>query len=128
MVELEARWALKARAKHEIGHYHGRTGPLPRWPRLRPAPIREKMRLGYAPPDNPLPRTGALRGGITRSVSRSGEKIEARVGVNGVAVVMQERGNRTVPARSYLERGARRKEKHVAELVSAGLRRALRLP
>lgn len=131
-VELEVRWAIEygaiaieLQAKREIGQYHPALGPLPRWPSLRPSTLREKRRLGYAPPDNPLLRTGAMRAAITHSVSGPGEKIETRVGVNGVVAVVQERGGGRVPARSYLERAARRKERQMVERIATGVRRAL---
>ncbi|MGH7078126.1 MAG: hypothetical protein ACREFU_08500 [Acetobacteraceae bacterium] len=116
---------IEREAKREIGHYQGAVGPLPRWRPLQPSTLREKARLGYSSPANPLPRTGGLRCSIKHSVSGPGDAIEARVGVNGVVAVVQERGGGHVPARSYLERAARRKEdavvREVSRLVAAAL-------
>lgn len=121
---------IEDEAKREIGHYQPAVGPLPRWPRLQPSTLREKTRLGYSPPANPLLRTGALKAGITHTVMdpmMSGGKIEARVGVNGIVAVVQEEGtqNGHVPAGSYLERAARRKEDAVRELIRREIGRAL---
>ncbi len=124
-IEVRMREALERgavmiarEAKREIGHYHGAVGPLPRWRRLGPSTLRERTRLGYGPPANPLPRTGGLRDSIKHSVSGPGEAIEARVGVNGMVAVVQERGGGHVPAPSYLERAAKRKEGAVVQEVS----------
>ncbi|MGH7102895.1 MAG: hypothetical protein ACREFJ_10915 [Acetobacteraceae bacterium] len=122
---------IERETKREIRHYQPAVGALPGWPRLRPSTLREKTRLGYSPPANPLLRTGEMRAGIRHTMMdpmMSGGRIEARVGVNGVVAVVQERGGGRVPARSYLERAARRKEEAVVDEVRRQLGRALKLP
>src|SRR5690348_14424850 len=51
-------------ARGYIGHYQGATDGYPTWPPLAERTIRDKERRGYAPPDNPLLRTGDMRDSI----------------------------------------------------------------
>lgn len=58
-------------AREKIGHYQPAADGLglgfafPEWEPLAPSTLAEKERLGYAPPDNPLLRTGELRSSIS---------------------------------------------------------------
>lgn len=119
---------IEREAKREIRHDQSAVGPLPRWPRLRPSTLGEKIRLDYSPRANRLLRTGETRDGIRHSVSGPGEQIDARVGANGVVAAAQERGGGHVPARWYLERAARRKKEQVVVEIRRQLSRALGLP
>src|SRR6185312_4618807 len=67
---------IEKTAKGEIGNYQKEKGQFPEWAELADSTIAEKERLGYALPDNPLLRTGALRDSITSEV----KGLEAVVG------------------------------------------------
>ena len=56
---------VEAIAKAKIGEYQPAIGGFPAWEKLAPATVEQKEWLGYAPPDNPLLRTGTLRDSIT---------------------------------------------------------------
>src|SRR6185437_2002544 len=62
-----------------IGHYQQAAGPFKAWEPLSEATLLGgvtpeghhfpgKIELGYAPPDNPLLRTGHMRGSVEKSV------------------------------------------------------------
>jgi len=55
-------------AKKEISHYQTAIGPFPDWEDLKQSTVDEKEKLGYAPPDNPLLRTGEMRDSIKSNV------------------------------------------------------------
>lgn len=120
-------------AKHEIGTYQSAAGPFDAWPALAESTLEGwrgypgKRELGYAPPDNPLLRTGALRDAIEYSV----EHHEGAVGVPdrmvsadgkmenvGDVAVWQELGTTKIPARSFLGRAGFVKHEKVAEAVA----------
>jgi hypothetical protein len=57
-------------AKNKIGNYQGEIGHFPAWEPLAADTVAEKTAAGYAPPDNPLLRTGGARSSITSYVAR----------------------------------------------------------
>lgn len=109
--------AVEREAKREIGHYQQAAGPFPKWRRLAPRTLRDKRRLGYAPPDRPLERTGDLRAKIEHKLTGLADPahMEAHIGANGVKAVVQEAGTQDghVPARSFLGRAAVRMEERI---------------
>lgn len=130
-LEVGAR-VIEAEAKHEIGTYQSGAGPFDRWAPLAESTLEGwgghpgKIELGYAPPDNPLLRTGALRDAIDHSV----EGHEAAIGVPsrivtvndksvdvGDVAIWQELGTAKIPPRSFLGRAGFVKEKEVAEVI-----------
>lgn len=52
---------LAGYARSYIGEYQVGVGGFPSWEPLAAATREQKTRLGYAPPDNPLLRTGEMR-------------------------------------------------------------------
>ncbi len=113
---------VEDRAKEIIGHYQADTGPFDQWRPLAADTLAEKERLGYAPPDNPLLRTGEMRDSIEHTV----EARRALVGSNNDIAVYQELGTHGpnpgpdgyhVPPRSFLGAAAFQKEAEVAELL-----------
>ncbi len=112
---------IERRAKEKIGEYQEEAGPFPAWEPLSPSTLAEKERLGYAPPDNPLLRTGDMRDSIEHRV----EGLEAQVGSNNDVAVYQELGTARIPARSFLGGAAVEKEKEVVELIGGNVMLAL---
>ena len=86
-------------AKEKIGHYQQSVeGPgisFPAWSPLAAATIAEKMRLGYAPPDNPLLRRGDLRDSISHQVIRN----TLRLGSDDPIAAYQSFGTSSIPPR-----------------------------
>lgn len=136
----EGAEVIKQEAKDEIGHYQASSGPFEAWPSLSPSTLDGytngkgrhfpgKVELGYAPPDNPLLRTGAMRDAIEASVGDH----EAVIGVPdrvvgsgtledpernvGDIAFWHEFGTTRMPARSFLGRAAHKKAKEVAHLI-----------
>lgn len=105
-------------ARHEIGVYQAAAGPFKAWAPLAPRTMVEKERLGYAPPDNPLLRTGELRDSIDRVVGHD----EAVIGSNSMIAVYQELGtggSHPTPPRSFLGGAAMRKAEECAHILGA---------
>jgi phage gpG-like protein len=102
-------------AKQEIGTYQGAAGPFVAWAPLADSTLADKERHGYAPPDNPLLRTGEMRDSIERTV----EPHEAAIGSDSEIAVYQELGTATIPARSFLGGAGFRMAPHVAHLIGA---------
>jgi hypothetical protein len=113
---------VEAEAKASVGHYQAG------WPQLSEAtlegfyhplagPIPGKIEIGYAPPDNPLLRTGALREDYEHSVAAG----EAVVGSNSDIAVWQEMGTPDalypIPARPVLAGAAQRKSSEVVDVM-----------
>lgn len=113
--------AIQTEAKREIGHYQGSAGRFAAWQPLATTTLKEKARLGYSPPDNPLKRTGTLRASIERRVEDivPGEVMRAEIGADGVVAVVQSLGApaKNIPARDFLGHAAVRKEHEVVEAV-----------
>lgn len=125
---------IEREAKREIGHYQDAVGPLPKWKKLAHATLYGgvspeghrfpgKVELGYSPPDNPLLRTGAMRDSIRHVVRTGPGYSEAEIGSRfrgrgGAPIALfQERGTSRAPARSFLERAARRKEPEIVKAI-----------
>src|SRR6185312_16119246 len=88
---------LETEAKGYIGDYQ--EG----WPRLAESTVAEKTRLGYAPPDNPLLRTGDLRGSIEHLSSPTGDGAMGEIGSNDPVALWQEYGtSRGIPPRPFI--------------------------
>lgn len=91
--------AVVARAQEKIGHYQEGIPPFEAWPALAPATIAEKTMLGYAPPDNPLLRRGALRDSYHFVVTRGLVAPEVTAGTGDPVGLWQEMGTSTIPPR-----------------------------
>jgi phage gpG-like protein len=85
-------------AKEEIGEYQGEAGAFPAWAPLVESTVEEKERLGYAPPDNPLWRTGALMDSISHEVDND----EAVIGSDSEIMVYHEFGTSKMAMRPVL--------------------------
>lgn len=90
---------LLREVKASIGHYQSGVGPFSGWAPLSSATldgfeapgigrVKGKEELGFAPPDNPLLRTGTLRDSYGYSVDFN----HAVVGSNAMNAVWQEMG------------------------------------
>lgn len=125
VLERAAR-RVQQEAKREIGHYQQAAGPFPKWPKLADKTVEEKTRLGFAPPDNPLKRTGEMRDSIGYHVNDEGT--EAEIGANGVVPVVQELGApaRGIPARDFLGRAVVRKAPEFVADAAEMLKRSLK--
>jgi len=89
---------IEKTAKGEIGNYQKEKGQFPEWAELADSTIAEKERLGYALPDNPLLRTGALRDSITSEV----KGLEAVVGSKSEIAAYHEFGTSKMPMRPFI--------------------------
>jgi hypothetical protein len=87
---------VAAVAREKVGHYQDAAGPLAAWDPLAAATIAEKAALGYAPPDNPLRRTGELAESIGHEVA---DNVLA-VGSHDPVLAYMEMGTVHVPPRS----------------------------
>lgn len=85
-------------AKSEIGEYQDAAGEFPAWASLAESTIEEKERLGYAPPDNPLLRTGGLQDSISHEV----ENDTATIGSDSEIMVFHEFGTSKMAMRPVL--------------------------
>ena len=88
--------AAETAAKSYIGNYQDG------WPVLAESTIVEKNRLGYAPPDNPLLREGAMRDSIAHLAALSGEGAEGVVYSDSKIALYQETGTDRIPPRPFL--------------------------
>jgi hypothetical protein len=139
---------IQEEAQHSIGHYQTSAGPFRAWPPLAEATLYGgkdlhghthpgKIELGFAPPDNPLLRTGELRDHIELSIGHH----KAVVGVPdetvgdgtpenpvrniGDVAVWQEFGDRNMPARSFLGRAGFVRAKAAAHAIGHAVYLAL---
>lgn len=132
-VEEAAAVGLKAaaelvrdEAKAAIGEYHGAQGAATgsitfAWARLAPATVEEKTRLGYAPPDHPLLRTGEMRS----SIEASSEGLSAAVGSDSKVALYQEVGTKHVPPRPFLALAAHENVEKIGALVAEAVMKAI---
>ena len=134
---LEAAASLVEKAaKAEIGTYQEATGPFNDWVPLSQATLEGfyaegigrvpgKIELGFAPPDNPLLRTGELRDSYEHTVQGH----EASIGSNLDIAVWQELGTPNarfpIPPRSVLGAAASRNEDRVVDLMASPCVRAM---
>jgi hypothetical protein len=112
MLEKSAE-IIEERAKEKIGEYQDQAGPFAAWAPLAESTLAEKEALGYAPPDNPLLRTGEMRDSIEHKVIGD----EAHVGSDNDKALWQELGTASIPPRSFLGGAAFEKEREVVELI-----------
>lgn len=121
---------IQDEAKAMIGEYQTGIAPFKDWPQLAARTMDDKMLGGYAPPDNPLLRTGEMRD----SIERDADIGHAVVGSNDDVAVWQELGTHGpnpggdgyhVPPRSFLGGAAMRKGEDAALAIGAGLERAI---
>ena len=112
-------------AKAKFGEYQeGGLGYLD-WAPLAASTVAEKERLGFAPPDKPLLRTGRLRDSIDIRVDESAG--EAQVGSNEDVMVWQELGTDRLPPRSVLGLTGAQTANRIEETVGPEIAAALRL-
>ena len=123
---------IEKEAKAEIGTYQESAGPFVGWKELSSATLEGfdhptaghipgKEELGYAPPDNPLLRTGGLRDSYSYIVIRK----EAVIGSNDDKAVWQEMGtmNATfpIPPRAVLGIAAVHKEHEAVDAIAGNV-------
>ena len=88
---------LAEMAKGFIGHYQAGWAPL------KPSTIADKTKKGFAPPDNPLLRTGDMRGSIDGKAEATSYGAEGAVGSESKIALYQEMGtSRGIPPRPFL--------------------------
>lgn len=109
----EAAVLIENEAKRSIGEYQDAAGPFAAWQPLAESTLEQKARAGYAPPDNPLLRTGDLRDSIEHQVHEE----EACVGSNSDIAMWQELGTNRIPPRSFLGAAAVRKEAEAVKIL-----------
>lgn len=80
-------------AQSFIGHYQSGWAPL------KPSTVDQKTRLGYAPPDNPLLRTGELRDSIEAAAALDPTGAIGVVGSKDKVALYQEMGTSKIPPR-----------------------------
>lgn len=108
---------VEREAKASIGEYQAAAPPFAAWAPLAASTMEEKTRLGYAPPDNPLLRTGELRDSISHEVDANVHGGEAVIGSPSEVAVFQELGTRTIPPRSFLGSAAVRKADEIVDIL-----------
>jgi hypothetical protein len=106
---------IEKRAKEKIGEYQGRAGPFEAWKPLAESTLSEKKALGYAPPDNPLLRTGEMRDSIEHKVVGH----TGYVGSDSNTALFQELGTVSIPARSFLGGAAFELEPKIRRQIGA---------
>jgi hypothetical protein len=110
---------VETEAKAEIGIYQSGAGPFAQWATLADSTLAEKERLGYAPPDNPLLRTGDMRDGIQHTVVPAASGGTAYVGSDDPVAEYQELGTDRIPPRSFLGGALFRKTDEVKAITGA---------
>jgi hypothetical protein len=110
---------VESEAKAIIGHYQtANTGPFKPWGQLKEGTITAKERKGFAPPDNPLLRSGALRDAIQHHVDGHTAHIGVPAGPVGDIALYQEMGTRNIPPRSFLGVALYRNADHAGDLIA----------
>lgn len=120
VLDAVSEFALKA-AKAMPGTYQDGVGGIPDWPALAARTVKDKERLKFAPPDNPLLRTGDMRDSLDRTVLKD----EACVGSNSDVMVAQELGTSKVPPRSVLALAGAITTEHLDALCGPEVAKAL---
>lgn len=128
LVALEAGVALAAHhglkkvaveiertAKSEFGEYQPAVGGFGAWSPLAEATKADRVRKGYTP-DDPLLRSGKLRGSVSHEVSW----LEAVIGSDSDVMVYQELGTSKIPPRPVLGPAAER-NKDTIERILGGM-------
>ena len=124
---------VETEAKAEIATYQDQIGPFTAWQDLSENTLYGgyangvrypgKVELGYAPPDNPLLRTGEMRDSIGTVISTDG--LEAQIGSNSDIAVYQELGTEHIPPRSFLGGAMVRKLPEIDKTLGESLFAAL---
>lgn len=109
--------AIEKTAKNEIGKYQSAVGQFPKWAELEESTIAEKERLGYAPPDNPLLRTGSLRDSISNQV----RGFEAVIGSTSQVMVYHEFGTSRMAMRPVIGPAAFRNKKKIQKILGSAV-------
>ncbi len=112
-MERAARF-LERKAKAAIGHYQEGAGELMEWAPLKWSTVEEKERLGYAPPDNPLLRTGEMRASIGHHVESADRAV---VGSESEVLLAHELGTKHLPPRSVLGLAALHHADRIVEIL-----------
>lgn len=89
---------LEKDAKHRFGEYQNASPPFAAWAQLAPSTVDDKESKGFAPPDNPLLRTGETRDSIGHTVGHG----RVDVGSDSQVMIWQELGTAKMPPRSVL--------------------------
>lgn len=124
----QAARLVQREARSYIGTYQPAAPPFVAWAPLAYTTLHGgrtatgqyfpgKIALGYAPPDNPLLRTGAMRASIQHRVSVGRHHAEAEIGSNSQVAVWQELGTARIPPRSFLGSAAARNADAIADLL-----------
>lgn len=110
-------------AKAKIGHYQPPVWPIfNRWAKLAESTLEQKIRLGYAPPDNPLLREGDLRESIGHAV----EGMKLWLGSTSKVGLWQEQGTSNgVPPRPFISPALVEAQPTVKKAVARCLKRLL---
>ncbi len=95
-------FALEIEAKGFIGEYQEGWAPLAESTLQGWGPFPGKIALGYAPPDNPLLRTGAMRASIKHAAEAVSDGAVGAIGSNDPIAGYQEFGTRTIPPRPFI--------------------------
>jgi hypothetical protein len=89
-------------ARHKIGEYQGAVAgagwAFPEWPLLAARTVADKTAKGFAPPDNPLLRTGEMRSTVSFFVA--GDMLV--VGSTDPVARYQEIGTDRIPPRPFI--------------------------
>lgn len=104
--------AIEETAKAEIGTYQPAVGPFQDWEQLADSTVAQRERLGFTPND-PLLRTGELRGSIERQV----HNLEAVIGSKSDIAAYQEFGTDKIPPRPFLGPAVIHNRKKIERIV-----------
>ena len=113
---------VQIRAQDKLGEYQ------PGWAPLAESTVQERTSLGYSPND-PLFRSGALRGSIQKTVDHDGGNYTVVVGSNAPQARIQELGGVNsgmpwrgpIPPRPYLAPALVELEDHIQNEVAASI-------
>lgn len=99
--------AVAIEAQSYIGHYQAGWAPLSKGTLEGGVSksghrYKGKIALGYAPPDNPLLRTGHMQATIEGRAEAMGTGAIGVVGSNNIIAKFQELGTRDMPPRPFL--------------------------
>lgn len=108
---------IEKTAKSEIGHYNKSYGNFPAWALLTESTISDKEKLGYAPPDNPLFRTGDLQASISHTV----KDFEAIIGSIDQVMFYHEFGTSKMAMRPVLGPAVYRNKKSIQAILGAAV-------
>ena len=118
-IERAAR-LVQREAQESIGEYQPAAPPFAAWSPLAQSTVEDKVAKGFAPPDNPLLRTGAMRASIEYNTAAGPRGAEAEIGSNLAHAVYQEMGTPTIPPRSFLGSAAARRAADIVRILGGG--------